>query len=50
MLRTNLLICATRLLDLAQPPTLDQMLLYADPIPTNSGTADLAGCVELNPQ
>lgn len=37
-------------LDLAQPPTLAQALLYADPIETNSGTADLAGCAKLNPQ
>ena len=35
------------LLDLAQPPGLDAMVLYPDPIPTNSGTADLAGCVKL---
>jgi cysteine-rich repeat protein len=38
------------LLDLAQPPALAPVLLYADPIPTNSGTADLAGCAKLNPQ
>ena len=34
-------------LDLASPPTLNETLLYPDPIPTNSGTADLAGCVNL---
>jgi hypothetical protein len=34
-------------LDLSAPPTLNQMLLYPDPIPTNSGTADLAGCSQL---
>jgi hypothetical protein len=34
------------ILDLSAPPTLDQALLYADPIPTNSGTADLAGCAQ----
>jgi hypothetical protein len=34
-------------LDLSAPPTLNETLLYADPIPTNSGTADLAGCVNL---
>ncbi len=34
-------------LDLSVPSTLDAKLLYADPIPTNSGTADLAGCVKL---
>ena len=38
------------ILDLAAPPTLDANLLYADPIPTNSGTADLAGCAKLEPQ
>ena len=38
------------ILDLAAPPTLDETLLYADPIPTNSGTADLAGCSTLEPQ
>ncbi len=38
------------LLDLANPPTLSETLLYADPIPTNSGTADLAGCSKLEPQ
>jgi hypothetical protein len=38
------------ILDLAAPPTLDETLLYADPIPTNSGTADLAGCSKLAPQ
>jgi cysteine-rich repeat protein len=38
------------ILDLAAPPTLDATLLYADPIPTNSGTADLAGCSKLEPQ
>ena len=37
-------------LDLAAPPTLNETLLYPDPIPTNSGTADLAGCSQLNPQ
>ncbi len=37
-------------LDLAAPPTLDETLLYPDPIPTNSGTADLAGCSKLVPQ
>ncbi len=34
-------------LDPSVPNTLDATLLYADPIPTNSGTADLAGCVKL---
>jgi cysteine-rich repeat protein len=34
-------------LDLAMPPGLNQTLLYPDPIPTNSGTADLAGCSKL---
>lgn len=34
-------------LDLAAPPTLNESLLYPDPIPTNSGTADLAGCSKL---
>ncbi len=34
-------------LDLSAGPTLDETLLYPDPIPTNSGTADLAGCVNL---
>ena len=34
-------------LDLSAPPTLSQTLLYPDPIPTNSGTADLAGCSQL---
>ena len=34
-------------LDLANPPTLNETLLYPDPIPTNSGTADLAGCSKL---
>jgi hypothetical protein len=38
------------ILNLAAPPTLDQMLLYPDPIRTNSGTADLAGCSTLEPQ
>ena len=38
------------ILDLANPPTLDETLLYPDPIPTNSGTADLAGCAKLEPQ
>jgi hypothetical protein len=38
------------ILDLAAPPTLNATLLYADPIPTNSGTADLAGCAKLEPQ
>jgi hypothetical protein len=38
------------ILDLAAPPTLNQSLLYPDPIPTNSGTADLAGCSTLKPQ
>jgi hypothetical protein len=38
------------ILDLASPPTLVEMLLYLDPIPTNSGTADLAGCSKLQPQ
>ncbi len=38
------------ILDLALPPLLDEALLYADPIPTNSGTADLAGCAKLEPQ
>jgi cysteine-rich repeat protein len=38
------------ILDLAAPPTLNQSLLYPDPIPTNSGTADLAGCSKLKPQ
>jgi cysteine-rich repeat protein len=38
------------ILDLAAPPTLNQTLLYPDPIPTNSGTADLAGCSKLEPQ
>ncbi len=38
------------ILDLAAPPTLNETLLYADPIPTNSGTADLAGCSKLQPQ
>ena len=38
------------ILDLANPPTLDATLLYPDPIPTNSGTADLAGCAKLEPQ
>ena len=38
------------ILDLSAPPTLDANLLYADPIPTNSGTADLAGCSKLEPQ
>ena len=38
------------ILDLSAPPTLNEALLYADPIPTNSGTADLAGCSKLNPQ
>ena len=28
----------------------DETLLYPDPIPTNSGTADLAGCSTLQPQ
>ncbi len=36
-------------LDLAAPPTLSATLLYPDPIPTNSGTADLAGCSTLPP-
>ncbi|MEZ4380395.1 MAG: hypothetical protein R3A79_03550 [Nannocystaceae bacterium] len=35
------------ILDLAAPPTLNESLLYPDPIPTNSGTADLAGCANL---
>lgn len=34
-------------LDLAAPPALAEQLLYPDPIPTNSGTADLAGCAKL---
>jgi len=34
-------------LDLSAPPTLNEALLYPDPIPTNSGTADLAGCSKL---
>ena len=34
-------------LDLSAPPTLNPKLLYPDPIPTNSGTADLAGCSHL---
>lgn len=34
-------------LDLATPPTLNPKVLYPDPIPTNSGTADLAGCSRL---
>jgi cysteine-rich repeat protein len=34
-------------LDLSAPPSLNEMLLYPDPIPTNSGTADLAGCATL---
>ncbi|MEQ9324783.1 MAG: hypothetical protein RIF41_36795, partial [Polyangiaceae bacterium] len=34
-------------LDLSAPPTLNETLLYPDPIPTNSGTADLAGCSKL---
>lgn len=38
------------ILDLSAPPTLDATLLYPDPIPTNSGTADLAGCAKLEPQ
>ncbi|MCA9698544.1 MAG: hypothetical protein KC431_13540, partial [Myxococcales bacterium] len=38
------------IIDLSAPPTLDASLLYADPIETNSGTADLAGCSKLNPQ
>ncbi len=38
------------LLDLSDPPTLNRMLLYLDPIETNSGTADLAGCSKLQPQ
>ena len=38
------------ILDLSAPPTLNQTLLYPDPIPTNSGTADLAGCSKLRPQ
>lgn len=38
------------ILDLSAPPTLNQSLLYPDPIPTNSGTADLAGCSKLSPQ
>ncbi|MCB9702288.1 MAG: DUF4215 domain-containing protein [Myxococcales bacterium] len=38
------------ILDLSMPPTLNQSLLYPDPIPTNSGTADLAGCSKLEPQ
>ena len=38
------------ILDLAAPPTLNETLLYPDPIPTNSGTADLAGCSKLQPQ
>jgi cysteine-rich repeat protein len=38
------------ILDLAAPPTLNETLLYPDPIPTNSGTADLAGCSKLAPQ
>ena len=38
------------MLDLAAPPTLDATLLYPDPILTNSGTADLAGCSKLDPQ
>lgn len=38
------------ILDLSAPPTLNQSLLYPDPIPTNSGTADLAGCSKLAPQ
>lgn len=38
------------ILDLAAPPTLNASLLYADPILTNSGTADLAGCSKLQPQ
>ncbi len=37
-------------LDLAAPPMLNKTLLYPDPIPTNSGTADLAGCAKLEPQ
>ena len=35
------------ILDLAKPPELERSLLYPDPIPTNSGTADLAGCAKL---
>jgi cysteine-rich repeat protein len=38
------------ILDLSAPPTLNETLLYADPIMTNSGTADLAGCSKLEPQ
>lgn len=38
------------ILDLSAPPMLDATLLYPDPIPTNSGTADLAGCAKLEPQ
>ncbi|MDC0721113.1 DUF4215 domain-containing protein [Nannocystis bainbridge] len=38
------------ILDLSAPPTLNETLLYADPIPTNSGTSDLAGCSKLVPQ
>ncbi|MBL9104055.1 MAG: hypothetical protein JNL82_24130 [Myxococcales bacterium] len=38
------------ILDLAAPPDLNETLLYPDPIPTNSGTADLAGCAKLEPQ
>ena len=38
------------ILDLAAPPTLNKILLYPDPIETNSGTADLAGCSKLEPQ
>lgn len=34
-------------LDLATPPGLNPKILYPDPIPTNSGTADLAGCSRL---
>ena len=35
------------IVDLSAPPTLNATLLYADPIETNSGTADLAGCAKL---
>lgn len=38
------------ILDLTAPPTLNPLLLYPDPIQTNSGTADLAGCSKLEPQ
>ena len=35
------------IVDLSAPPTLNATLLYPDPIETNSGTADLAGCSKL---